>query len=243
MLALGRSRTLPVHWHTIIPALVTPGSHVLDMGGNIGLFSREMSERFDCVCHCVEPDPELLGILPPAPRVRKHSYALAAENGTVEFERAKNRLAGHVRQASGSGVGVATNEVFPVEAIDLETFVARHVDGPIGLLKLDIEGAEYAVLMKAPDDLLQRIPQVTVEIHDFCGIISPIETQQMIDRMQDLGFAYLRMSGIGHHDTLFVNRRFLNWGVSDQIATVGVVRNLRGIKRIAQRALGMKMTS
>ncbi len=104
---------------------------------------------------------------------------------------------------------------------------------------MDIEGAEIEILDTLPESLLRTIPQLTVEFHDFMDLTPPEVVLGTAERLESLGFAYLRMSGIGHQDTLFVNRRLLPFGRSDKLVTQYVTRNVRGFRRVARRALGL----
>ncbi len=56
----------------------------------------------------------------------------------------------------------------------LEDHVARLAPGEQGMiLKLDVEGAEWAALAKMPIDLLGRFEQIVMELHDFRLISDP----------------------------------------------------------------------
>ncbi|MGO9919129.1 MAG: FkbM family methyltransferase [Isosphaeraceae bacterium] len=236
MLALGSSRTRPIHWHTLVPALLIPDSHVLDLGANVGRFSWEIACGFDCICHAVEPDPELLAHVPSHSRIKKYAYAIAARQAPTVLHRGTNRLGASIVGSSDRG---SDDSRVRVDGIDLGTFIEQHVSGPISLIKMDIEGAEVEVLDSLTDELLVSIPQLSVEFHDFCGI-TPVDTvSRIVTRLQTLDFFYLRMSGVGHQDTLFVNRRQAAFGQSDEIITRLLVRNVRGIRRIVRRRLGL----
>jgi len=126
-----------------------------------------------------------------------------------------------------------------VDAIDLGTFIEQHVSGPVSLIKMDIEGAEVQVLDSLADELLVSIPQISVEFHDFCNVTPPDTVKRIATRLQTLGFYYLRMSGVGHQDTLFVNRRQTTFNQSDEMMTRFLVRNVRGLRRIVRRRLGL----
>jgi len=236
MLALGSSRTQAIHWHTIVPSLLIPDSHVLDLGANVGRFALEIAEGFDCICHAVEPDPELLAHIPSHPRIKKYGYAIAARQAPAVLHRGTNRLGASIVDSSYLR---SDDSRVRVNGIDLATFIEQHVSGPISLIKMDIEGAEVEVLDSLTDELLVSIPQISVEFHDFCSL-TPVDTVSRIaTRLQTLDFYYLRMSGVGHHDTLFVNRRQATFGQSDDIITRFLVRNVRGIRRIVRRRLGL----
>jgi FkbM family methyltransferase len=236
MLALSTSRTRSIHWHTIVPSLLVPDSHVLDLGGNLGSFASAIVDEFPCMCHAVEPDPELLACIPSHARIKKYGYAIAARRAPVVLHTGANRLGASIIDSSRE---TPDDSGVMVEGIDLTTFIEQHVPGPISLIKMDIEGAEVEVIDSLSDQLLVSIPQISVEFHDFCNL-TPLETVLGIARrLESLGFYYLRMSGVGHQDTLFVNRRQSQFGKSDDMITRSLVRNFRGFRRVVRRRLGL----
>jgi FkbM family methyltransferase len=236
MLALGVSRTRAIHWHTIVPSLLVPDSHVLDLGANLGSFSTAIVDEFPCICHAVEPDPELLACIPEHPRINKYGYAIAARRAPVVLHTGANRLGASILDSSPR---TPDDSGAMVEGIDLTAFIEQHVSGPISLIKMDIEGAEVEVLDSLTDQLLLSIPQISVEFHDFCNLTPPETVLRIANRLENLGFYYLRMSGVGHQDTLFVNRRKSQFGKSDDMITRSLVRNVRGFRRVVRRRLGL----
>lgn len=97
----------------------------------------------------------------------------------------------------------------PVKFRSLRSLVAEFDINEIGLLKLDIEGAEYDVIRLIDDDLARRIHQITVEFHPA----DPIRKGEIV-RMQDAfahlaehGFHMCRASFRGFGDVLFLNSR------------------------------------
>jgi hypothetical protein len=161
---------------------------------------------------------------------------MAFGRGPLELRRVSSRLGASVvnrplESPDGPGIGV--------EGIDVKSFVEQHVNGPISLIKMDIEGAEVEALDALSEEFLITIPQISVEFHDFCNT-TPIQVVgRIVERLKALGFCYLRMSGIGHQDTLFVNRRLAAFGRSDEIVTRIVSRNIRGMTRVVRRRLGL----
>jgi hypothetical protein len=105
----------------------------------------------------------------------------------------------------------------------------------VDLLKIDIEGAEIEMLASCPDDLLRRIAQISVEFHDFCGIIAPTEVRATLARLQKLGFRYVRMSRVGHQDTWIINQSMLGISMAELLLTRYVVRNWMGLTRMVAR--------
>jgi hypothetical protein len=95
------------------------------------------------------------------------------------------------------------------------------------------------VLESCPDELLRRIPQVTVEFHDFNGLIPRDAAVGVVDRFHRLGFDVIRMWMRSHGDTLFINRRLVGLGVADLAWSRWVVRNWWWTKRFVRRKLGL----
>ena len=105
--------------------------------------------------------------------------------------------------------------------------------GDIEVLKLDIEGAELAVIDSLSDDLICRIGQITVEFHDFLGYYSTDEVVARVDRMVALGFRELFWSEVRNTgDVLLVNKRHL--GALRYAYEHEVVRRLRALSRLAR---------
>src|SRR6185295_9298717 len=80
------------------------------------------------------------------------------------------------------------------------------------LLKLDVEGAELAVLAATGDEALRRLGQITVEIHDFVpGFRDPHAISALKERLRHLGFTTVVLSwpASNHSDTLFLARHRL----------------------------------
>src|SRR5437762_930407 len=143
MLTLGSSSTRAIHWHTVVPSLLIPGSNVLDLGANVGRFSEDVVRNFDCICHAVERDPELMGQIPRHPRIKTYRYAIAAEPGSLVLHRSANRLGASVVTNTFNSPAIVD---LAVQGIDLQSFVNLHIIGPISLIKMDIEGAEVDVM-------------------------------------------------------------------------------------------------
>lgn len=81
----------------------------------------------------------------------------------------------------------------------------------IDLLKIDIEGSEYDLLINSKDEELLKFKQITVEFHDFVDPKFKDKNKQIEDRMVALGFGVLKkgisyMSGSDYYDTLFYKK-------------------------------------
>lgn len=138
---------------------------VIDGGANIGLFSLAvLAARPDAVVHSLEPALATFGVLERNARAnpgfdwRPHRLALWRVSGTVAFGAMAASTASRIHELQPGGV------VETVPAASLADFTARHAPGAIFLLKLDLEGAEEAVLL-AGEAVLSRVQHMVVEVH------------------------------------------------------------------------------
>jgi hypothetical protein len=73
---------------------------------------------------------------------------------------------------------------------------------------MDIEGAEWEILLNTPDKELLKINQLSVEFHDFLSIDKRSLTIQCVERMKKLGYKLEfqstdYMQGSDYYDCLF----------------------------------------
>lgn len=160
---------------------------VLDLGGNIGLFSLLAAQTHPAVrIYAYEPGPPNYQIF------EMNCLANAALSSRIQLR--KEAVAGKTRVAEwlfddknpgASSLFGSTGIKYPVQ---LRAFseVLTSIPGDIALAKMDIEGAEYEVLESTPPDLWQRIQALSLELHDNPeGKVSPAD---FLKRMGDFGF-------------------------------------------------------
>lgn len=135
-------------------ATLDAGSTVLDLGANVGKFTRILAATGARV-HAFEPDPETVGVLRGAvadlSNVTVHHAAIGAGAGTVRLYRAKGYAQN--KQVKSLGASVTRTDPFAmdlrhpidVEMVDFFEFLAG-LERPAALVKMDIEGAEWPIL-------------------------------------------------------------------------------------------------
>ena len=177
---------------------------IVDAGAHRGEFAAEFHRRYGGRSVLIEANPTLAAALQAPPGGQVVHAALAASDGTASFVFRKNPEGGSISStAADSG-----NATTAVEMLSLATLCQRGGIERIDLLKLDIEGAEFAMLANTPDAILAGIGQITVEFHDFLpeyqgrGLFESAR-----DRLEDLGFVCCPMAFRTHGDVLFLNRR------------------------------------
>lgn len=142
---------------------------IVDAGGYIGLTSILFARRFpDSQIVCLEPNAENYAIAVKNcagwPNIEVLQAALAPEGGVVQL---KDRGTGHW------GFTIAAVEQAPshlrvigeVGAVTIDEIMSRFGRSGIDLLKLDIEGGEYALLKDRPAWVAQ-CGVIVAEMHD-----------------------------------------------------------------------------
>lgn len=222
-----------IEWHTIHPRVLGPGSIVIDVGANIGVFSHKMIKRFGCRCYAIEASPEVYASIQPDKLLRTFNLAICRKSGPVKFHMSENPEASSIIKQDDNNIV----KTFEVPGKHLEEFCADLDLGFVDVLKLDIEGAEIEVIDSCSNEFLKKILQITIEFHDFCGITHPAELKRILGRLKKIGFFPIRMSRNGHLDTLFINRNQCDISILECFWIRYFIRNWIGLKRILKRKI------
>lgn len=148
-----------------------PGMTVVDMGANVGFYTVLFSRMVGATgaVYAFEPDPLCSGILRdrvgglPSQNVRVEPTALGESEGQATLycsnrDRAENRT-----YPFAAGVPVETE---PVRVQSLDGYCETHAVGHIDAIKMDVEGAEVAVL-RGMRHILAESPPAWMFI-EFC---------------------------------------------------------------------------
>jgi FkbM family methyltransferase len=219
--------------HSFLTAPLRPGTAVLDLGVNHGEFATEILARFGCRVFGVEPVPELFAALPLLAGLTVEQLAVTGDGEPARLY--VNHTTCATIQAGLSQAGAPTVEV---PGVTLAGLLDRHGLEHVALVKVDIEGAELAMVAAASDETLRRADQITIEFHDFLdpGLGGPVRDARR--RLRAAGFAELAMSR-DSSDVLFVNRSRIAFGAGHKLAATITQKYPRGIGRIAARRLAL----
>ncbi len=159
---------------------------ILDVGGNIGLASIRLRERFpDADITTFEADPTLAKVL------QKNLHAFG-DRDTKVIAAAAWRADGKIgfRSSGGDDGSIDHSSSDQVEAVDLGRYLYSTVD----YLKIDIEGAEFEVLPHlASTGALQRVNRLGIEIHHW-NLPTPPRFHELFQILVDAGFNYRILS-------------------------------------------------
>jgi len=164
---------------------------ILDCGGNIGLSAMWFKLRYPGARITVfEPAENLFAILS-ANLVRLGMHDVRRERAALWHENSVLRL--HNARADGGFVGEAGQscpESCPDSGSEVPAVrLADRIAGPVDLLKLDIEGAEYAVLRDlAASGKLSQVRAVAGELH--AGSAQGGEVAELMRLFAEAGFSF-----------------------------------------------------
>ena len=180
---------------------LTSSDVAIDCGANVGLYTVSMAES-GAEVHAFEPNPDAFEALSrataPYPNVRLYQAAVTTEPGDVKLYMHRRSKMDPVYYSTGSSLlaeksNVREDRSVTVEGVQLSRFI-RDLERPVKLLKMDIEGAEVAVLNQLIDEGLERsIEQAFVEVHDraVAELVEP--TQKLRERLARLGASHIRL--------------------------------------------------
>jgi len=159
----------------VITSTVKPGMTVIDIGSHVGYYSLLFAK---CVgptgrVFSFEPLPENLALLRKNVQLNKltnvHSLSYAL------FSRAGELSLSVPSESPNSGDGSVIHERGSkhvlVPAITLDSFCASANIQP-DILKMDVEGAEYDVLLGAQETISKCRPKLLIELHHFDGNVA-----------------------------------------------------------------------
>lgn len=144
---------------------------VLDVGGQIGSFSLAVARKMPkAKIHVYEASPTSAGYVKRnietnnlASRVTVHACALAGEEGTFTFVDSGD-ASGHNGLTAPEGLG----EEVTVPCTTFDEAV-KAAGGEVQLVKMDVEGAEYDIILKSDPASWSGVRKVVMEYHPVAG--------------------------------------------------------------------------
>jgi FkbM family methyltransferase len=169
---------------SILDRIVRPGEHVVDVGGNRGVYAYKL-QSLGCTVEVFEPNSACCGILEAWLRgkddVRLHRVALSSDQGEANLQIPVDE-AGVEHDASASlehGFANARSQTVPTRTLDSFGFV------DISLIKIDVEGHERRVLAGAARTIQVCEPALLVEIEQRHNAESIV---RIFESLEDNGY-------------------------------------------------------
>jgi len=183
---------------TVWPELLDSEGVVYSFGvGDNLAWDLALVERFGLTVHAFDPTPACVAWvarqdLPPG--LRFHPTGLAGHDGNLSFTLPRRGSRFNFRPVSGTAQ--QGSEVVQAPVGRLATHMRRLGHDRLDVLKMDIEGGEYAAL----DDLLDsgiRVGQLLVEFHHHFPGVGLGRTERAVQMLQRAGYRIFHISGRG----------------------------------------------
>ncbi len=161
---------------------------IIDAGANIGLFTLYASQKArEAKIVSVEPFPETFDRFSQlvrdnqlGDRVKPLMCALGGSEG-VRMMLKRGPAPSPRKQVFHLKPGQPAFEI-PTTTL---AHIVNNVESEIDLLKMDIEGGEYEVILSTPQDVLRRIRRIVLEYH---GDVKPYTTEDLLAYLSEAGF-------------------------------------------------------
>jgi FkbM family methyltransferase len=179
-----------------LPNLYRSGTDIVDVGGNIGCNALMYSDygpvhTFEPIFHEVLSENVNRNTLQNP--VTVHPYGLSNTAGTQSMFMTQADSDGMVNYGSGTVHGaVGLNAVGTFEFKRLDDVY----NGTPSVMKIDVEGHEYQVILGGLETIKRSLPAMYIEIFDF-------ETSPIIPLLADLGYTSVPRP---EHNYLFTNK-------------------------------------
>ena len=160
---------------------------VLDLGGNIGLFSLLAART--------HPEARMFAYEPGPPNYRLFEMNLLANpslGNRIQLQ--KEAVGGRTREVEWtfdelnpgrSGLFAQGQSKFSVQIRSLVEVLGR-LSGPVSLMKMDIEGGEYEVMAETPPEAWRQVQALSLELHDDLG--QKISSKDLLAQWKSYGF-------------------------------------------------------
>jgi len=171
--------------------ILSPDSCVLDLGGNVGVFSARVAPEVHRVI-VYEPVPEnfdrLRANTSGFPNLQCNQAAVSGDSGKIEiFMPANDKLTG-VYSAHPDGNELLSTDSVTVDAVSLDRVFDQHQIERCDLLKIDVEGAEYEILGRASRLTLDKIQRIHGEYHDVVPASPTNRIEGFTRFLEEIGF-------------------------------------------------------
>ena len=187
---------------TVFRSVLRPGMAVVDIGANIGFFSMLSASLVgpDGAVLAIEPNPANARLLEASRRLNGFAQVTPAQ---VAAGRAIGLLMLNTTHSNGTTAEPGSDQdqllaANTVPCIPVDTLVSGWRAGPVGLIKVDVEGAEYNALLGAAGLIARDHPVIISEFSpDLMPGISGVDGPGYLRWLhgQDYQLAVIRTDG------------------------------------------------
>jgi len=173
-------------------------------------FERAILDAFGCWIVGFDPTPKSIQYVRDHlthPHFVHHPVALASHRGTIHFALPPSEAADQTSASAVANYRDARDpKTIEVPCVDLRGALELAGLDAVDVIKMDIEGTEYEVLLQAVKDRsLEGVQQLLVEFHHFLPGLNAGRTRLAIAELEKAGFE-IAWIGRTNHEYLFLKR-------------------------------------
>jgi FkbM family methyltransferase len=210
-----------IYEHSVRTDILTPGGWVIDFGCGVDFnFSKKMVEMGMKVIS-VDPNPRITST-PNIDNLFYERMALVVDDTieSIDLDIFNDTDAASTIKTNNDIGFVSKQNTISVEATTIKKLMDKYQIEKLDVLKLDIEGAEYSVLMSIDSEIAN---QISIEFHDFRGMNPNYPNNELYyDQLKEkLGNMYSFVKhekeqhrgipghlGLNYWDSLLVSKKF-----------------------------------
>lgn len=163
---------------------------ILDIGGHVGMYALWVAQELPHVqIYVYEPDLDNISLLKQNVRSNNLTERIKVIQAAVCGQTGKRLL--YINPINSSMNNVyepredrGGSKMIEVNSITLEQIINGNKVEKFDFAKIDCEGAEYEILMSAPDDVLTKLPYIVIEWHTY----NSHRPEELIQFLKDKGY-------------------------------------------------------
>lgn len=173
---------------------------VIDIGANVGLFTKYMLYKNAKKVLCYEPNKSAFNCLS---KNYQNNNSVFLNNLAVSTNNDKLRLYLDVNNTLVSSAKRNTSDFYDVDSITLKQILTQNNLEKVDLIKIDIEGMEYELIGHMEDDVFDKVNSFIIEYHDVESMDKSTGVKTLSEKLKEKGYS------VKFGDNIFKNCSFL----------------------------------
>lgn len=173
---------------------------VIDIGANVGLFTKYMLYKNAKKVFCYEPNKSAFNCLF---KNYQNNNSVFLNNLAVSTNNDKLRLYLDVNNTLVSSAKRNTSDFYDVDSITLKQILTQNNLEKVDLVKIDIEGMEYELIENLENEVFSKIYSFIIEYHDVESMDKSSGVKKLTKKLNENGYS------VKFGDNLFKNCSYL----------------------------------
>lgn len=180
---------------------------IIDVGcanyPQLGLFFAKKNYNVYLVDPTRKHKSDLLRLEKEYDNIRFVDAAIGLSDGKMSFFESDSKISGSLLQSHRNVDDLSTE--YNVDVFSIDSLLIKYNISKVGLLKLDLEGAEFDLILNSSKSIWSSINQVYVEFHHHCTEYSYKDTLKCVEVLKQYGYLSFKL----HRDVFLFYRNNL----------------------------------